>query len=243
MSSLRDAVRAEATERTWSQGVTLARDKRVTSRKKNGSELEFEVRVPGRPTPFEVVLDTGTDEWQCTCTSKEPVCSHVVAAVLAHEQGGGEVQATSAAMATVRYLLEPEDGRDSVALLTHTDGPQRVVRRVQHKDGHLVWIELDLVPDVAAGMVYAIGRDVSDRDTLVEIATGVGLDVERARQILDSDEFANEVRIAEQFFVQAGISGVPAVIIERKHLISGGQPPEVFERALRETAASKRDAE
>jgi len=61
------------------------------------------------------------------------------------------------------FLLDPEDGRESVALLTHTDGPQRVVRRVQHKDGHLVWIELDLVPDVRAGLVYAIGRDVSDR--------------------------------------------------------------------------------
>lgn len=61
------------------------------------------------------------------------------------------------------FLLDPEDGRDSAALLTRTDGPQRVVRRVQHKDGHLVWIELDLVPDVPAGMVYAIGRDISDR--------------------------------------------------------------------------------
>lgn len=61
------------------------------------------------------------------------------------------------------FLLDGDDGRDSVALLTHTDGPQRVVRRVQHKDGHLVWIELDLVPDIRAGLVYAIGRDVSDR--------------------------------------------------------------------------------
>ena len=61
------------------------------------------------------------------------------------------------------FLLDPDDGRDSVALFSHADGPQRVVRRVQHKDGHLVWIELDLVPDVRAGLVYAIGRDVSDR--------------------------------------------------------------------------------
>jgi diguanylate cyclase (GGDEF)-like protein/PAS domain S-box-containing protein len=61
------------------------------------------------------------------------------------------------------FLLDPEDGRESVALLTHTDDPQRAVRRVQHKDGHLVWIELDLVPDVRAGLVYAIGRDISDR--------------------------------------------------------------------------------
>jgi diguanylate cyclase (GGDEF)-like protein/PAS domain S-box-containing protein len=61
------------------------------------------------------------------------------------------------------FLLDPEDGHSSMAPVTSTDGPQRIVRRVQHKDGHLVWIELDLVPDVAAGLIYAIGRDVSDR--------------------------------------------------------------------------------
>lgn len=84
---------------------------------------------------------------------------------------------------------------------------------------------------------------MSDRDTLVEIATGVGLDPVRARAILDSGEFAEEVRITERFFTQAGISGVPAIVIERQHLISGGQPPEIFERALREIAASKQRAE
>ena len=40
----------------------------------------------------------------------------------------------------------------------------------------------------------------------------------------------------ERFFIEAGISGVPAIIIDRRHLISGGQPPEVFERALRQIA-------
>ena len=90
---------------------------------------------------------------------------------------------------------------------------------------------------------FSEGRNISDRDTLVGIAAGVGLDAVRARQILDSDEFADEVRAAEQFFIQAGISSVPAVVIERKHLISGGQPPEVFERALREIAAAKHAAE
>ena len=86
---------------------------------------------------------------------------------------------------------------------------------------------------------FSEGRNVSDRDALVEIATGAGLDAERARAILDSNEFGDEVRATEQFFQQHGITGVPAIIIERKHLISGGQPPEVFERALREIAAGK----
>ena len=87
---------------------------------------------------------------------------------------------------------------------------------------------------------FSEGRNVSDRDSLVAIAAGAGLDAERAGQILDSDQFSEEVRIAERFFTEAGITGVPAIIIERRHLVSGGQPPEVFERALREIAAGKR---
>src|SRR6185436_6314592 len=88
--SLRDAVRAEATERTWSQGVNLARDKRVILRGRSGDEVELEIRVPGRPTPFEVVLDLATGEWQCNCSSREAVCSHVVGAVLAYEADGAQ---------------------------------------------------------------------------------------------------------------------------------------------------------
>jgi predicted DsbA family dithiol-disulfide isomerase len=74
-------------------------------------------------------------------------------------------------------------------------------------------------------------------DVLLRLAGEVGLDVERARAILASDEFAAEVRERESFYQQQGISGVPAVIINERHLISGGQPPEVFEQALRQIAA------
>jgi len=86
---------------------------------------------------------------------------------------------------------------------------------------------------------FSDGRDVSDRDTLVDIAVSVGLPAERARAILDSDAYADEVRAAERFFQQHGIHAVPAVIIERRHLVSGGQPVEVFEQALRQIAAAK----
>ena len=84
---------------------------------------------------------------------------------------------------------------------------------------------------------FSEGRNVSDHATLVDIASAAGFDAARAAAILGSDEYAADVREAEQFFTRNGISGVPAVIIERKHLISGGQPVEVFERALREIAA------
>ncbi|QDA56618.1 DsbA family oxidoreductase [Thermomonas aquatica] len=85
---------------------------------------------------------------------------------------------------------------------------------------------------------FSEGRNVSDHAMLAAIAADAGLDAERARAILASGEYAGEVREAEQFFLHNGINGVPAVIIERKHLISGGQPVEVFEQALREIAAA-----
>jgi len=88
---------------------------------------------------------------------------------------------------------------------------------------------------------FSEGRDVSDHDTLVDIAASVALPAERAREILASDAYADEVRISEQFFQQNGIRAVPAIIINRKHLISGGQPPEVFEQALRQIAAQPPD--
>lgn len=84
---------------------------------------------------------------------------------------------------------------------------------------------------------FSKGRNVSDHATLVAVAEGAGLDAARAQAVVGSDEYADEVRAAEQFFIRNGISGVPAIIIEQKHLISGGQPVEVFERALREIAA------
>jgi len=55
--------------------------------------------------------------------------------------------------------------------------------------------------------------------------------------VLDSDAYADEVREVEQMYQRAGVSSVPAIIINEQYLISGGQPVEVFERSLREIAA------
>ena len=72
---------------------------------------------------------------------------------------------------------------------------------------------------------------------LLACARQAGLDEARAARILAGDEFAAEVREAERQWQDAGIQSVPAVILNRRHLISGGQPPEVFEQALRQLAA------
>ena len=86
------------------------------------------------------------------------------------------------------------------------------------------------------GAYFTDGRNVSDHATLLDIAKTVGMPAERAQQILASDEFSAEVREDEERYRRNGISSVPAVIINQRHLISGGQPVEVFERALRQIA-------
>jgi predicted DsbA family dithiol-disulfide isomerase len=54
--------------------------------------------------------------------------------------------------------------------------------------------------------------------------------------VLETGRYAAEVRAAEEGWRRAGINAVPAVIINQKYLISGGQPPEAFEQALRQIA-------
>jgi predicted DsbA family dithiol-disulfide isomerase len=81
------------------------------------------------------------------------------------------------------------------------------------------------------------GRNISSHDVLLELAVEAGLAAGRAREVLERGEFADEVRQAERFWQEVGIHSVPAVIVDRKHLISGGQPSAVFEQALRQIAA------
>ncbi|MBL8271025.1 DsbA family oxidoreductase [Steroidobacter sp.] len=86
---------------------------------------------------------------------------------------------------------------------------------------------------------FTDGRNPSDREVLIDVAAQIGLDPVRAREVLESNRYADEVREREQHFGRLGIRAVPSVIINNKYLIQGGQPVEVFEQALRQIATEK----
>lgn len=113
-------------------------------------------------------------------------------------------------------------------------------------DAHrlLAWAEAEGAPGQQHALKKALleayhGRAESPADHAVLLAAveAVGLDQARAQAVLANDEFAEAVREREQFFTGHGIHSVPAVIINDRHLISGGQPAAVFEQALRQIAA------
>ena len=74
---------------------------------------------------------------------------------------------------------------------------------------------------------------------LLEAVQSAGLDRDEAQRILASDTYAREVRQEQAFYTQQGIHAVPSVVVNDRHLIQGGQPPEVFEQVLRQLAAQQ----
>jgi predicted DsbA family dithiol-disulfide isomerase len=86
---------------------------------------------------------------------------------------------------------------------------------------------------------FSNGESPGSHEVLQRVATSVGLDPAEVSAILASDAHADAVREQERYFTEAGIRSVPAVIINDAYLVSGGQPVEVFEQALRQIAAGK----
>ncbi len=84
---------------------------------------------------------------------------------------------------------------------------------------------------------FTDGANITDPDMLAARAESVGLDPAEARAVLASGQYTDEVRAAEETWRRAGITSVPSVIVNRKYLISGGQPAAVFEESLRKIAA------
>lgn len=84
---------------------------------------------------------------------------------------------------------------------------------------------------------FGNAANVSDPGVLAQCVEAAGLEVSEAREVLASDQYAKEVREDEATYQQAGVSAVPAFIINNRYLISGAQEPETLVNAFREIAS------
>ncbi len=82
-------------------------------------------------------------------------------------------------------------------------------------------------------------RNLSDDTVLADIAAEIGLDRDDAAAVLDDQRYADEVRKGEQFWQQQGISGVPAVVFDRQHLVTGAQGVDNYKSILTQLAELK----
>jgi predicted DsbA family dithiol-disulfide isomerase len=86
---------------------------------------------------------------------------------------------------------------------------------------------------------FTEGRNLTDAGELTRAAETAGLDRAEAGEVLTSGRYVDAVRAEQALWRSRGISSVPAVVVEGKYLISGGQPAAVFEDALRKIAADE----
>ena len=77
-------------------------------------------------------------------------------------------------------------------------------------------------------------KSTSDHGVLIGAAKAAGLDESAAREVLTSGAYTAEVRHEEEVWRNRGISAVPSVIFNQRWMIQGGQPPKVFEQAIRQ---------
>ena len=83
---------------------------------------------------------------------------------------------------------------------------------------------------------FRLGDSLDDAEALLKAVDRAHLDRQRALEILNSDIYTEEVRHAEESYRQLGISAVPSIIFNDRHLLQGGQPVELFEQAIRQIA-------
>ena len=80
---------------------------------------------------------------------------------------------------------------------------------------------------------------MNETEALVGAAETAGMDPARAREILASDAYAEDVKREEMLARRGGINAVPSIIFDGKWLLQGAQPPEVFVKSIREVLAAE----
>ena len=143
---------------------------------------------------------------------------------LTPEQGQGNRQNLIDRGKSVDYdFIFPENGR-----VYNTFNAHRLIHWAAEFD---LQTELKLA---LFDLYFQQGGNPSDDEELLVKVEAVGLPVDAARKLLNSEEGIAEVRAEQQLNQQQGITAVPAFILDNQYLISGGQPKDVFINALTE---------
>jgi predicted DsbA family dithiol-disulfide isomerase len=114
-----------------------------------------------------------------------------------------------------------------------------IAQRANTLDAHrLLWLaeregDQDAVKERLLRAYFTEGRDVADVDELVAVAADAGMDADRVRTYLASDEGTAEVRAEIAEAVERGITAVPTFVFEGQWAVPGAQDPDTMLRVLR----------
>ena len=153
-----------------------------------------------------------------------------VAEALGRKYGGG-VEAGRSMVDRVEAVAAEEGmvWRHHAALRVNTVTAHRLLHWALEEGGPQVQGRLK---DALLAAYFEQEKNIADADTLVDLAVSVGLDAERARQIIVSREFADDVEADIRQAAAFGATGVPFFVVDQKYGISGAQPAEFFAEVI-----------
>ena len=82
-------------------------------------------------------------------------------------------------------------------------------------------------------------RNISDIEVLADVAASAGLDREEAFTVLERGDREGRVREKERFWTSRGITGVPAMVFQRQHIVVGAQGEDAYSQILDQVAAGQ----
>lgn len=126
----------------------------------------------------------------------------------------------------------------------HPEGRKRVYNTFDcHRLLHWVATEYDqqkqaILKKELLNTYFCLAVNLDNQQNLLDAVSRAGLNVQRAQEILSSDEFSAEVKQAELAYTNAGIHSVPSIILNDQYLLQGAQPPEAFISAFEQLIES-----
>ena len=121
----------------------------------------------------------------------------------------------------------------------------RIERTPNTLDAHrLIWLAdkegvQDAVVEALFRAYFTEGRDISNRQTLLDVVAEAGLDRDKAEAVLNSDDGLEAIKEAEELSRRHRVDGVPFFIINGKITLSGAQQPDAFLEAFRQAGGSE----
>lgn len=110
-------------------------------------------------------------------------------------------------------------------------------------DAHrLIWLAdkegvQDAVMEALFRAYFTAGRDLSNRQTLIDVVVEAGLGRGKTEAVLNSDEGMEAINEADELSRRHRVDGVPFFIVTRQITLSGAQQPEAFLEAFRQAVS------
>jgi predicted DsbA family dithiol-disulfide isomerase len=121
----------------------------------------------------------------------------------------------------------------------------RIERTPNTLDAHrLIWLaDQNCVQDAVVEALFLAcfteGRDISNRQTLLDVVADAGLDLGNAEATLNSDEGMDAIKEAGELSRRHHVDGVPFFVIKDEIIVSSAQSPDTFLEAFKQAGDSK----